>query len=94
MFSWFPMIGLAKTFAFSLICGFLGVVCAFKLALDLLSVAVSGRLDVSTEDDEGAYLVWPRDRFRISVGILVSLIFCVVFMGLSYFLALRAFANS
>ena len=94
MSSWLPMVGVAKAFAFSLVCGFLGVSCAFKVAIDLLTIAAGKSLPVSSDDEDHTdYLVWPRDRFRLVAQILIGLICCACFMALSYFLALRAFAT-
>jgi hypothetical protein len=94
LFSSFPTLGLVTTFVLSLGCGFAGMACVFKLAIDVLVVAAGDSMDPSSPDDGGrSYWTWPRDRIKIAAQMLGLLILAVVFMGLSYVLASHFFAK-
>jgi hypothetical protein len=93
LFSSLPTLGLATTFVLSLGCGFAGMACVFKLAIDVLVVAAGESMDPSSPDDGSrSYWTWPRDKIKIAAQMTGLLILAVVFMGLSYMLASRFFA--
>jgi hypothetical protein len=90
MFSALPALGLATTFALSLICGCVGVACGFRLALDVLVVAAGESL---ASEDDASYWTWPRDRRKLTARmalLTMGAVFCVI---LSYWLASQVFAH-
>jgi hypothetical protein len=87
----FPALGPATAFLSSMVCGFLAAACVFKLVLNLLTVAAGDSFNMSADDKGGPYWAWPRDRLKIAAQSFALVIAAVLFLGLTYVLARRAF---
>ena len=86
------MLQLTATFLGSLLFGFLGTACVFKLAQDLLVVAAGNGLNPMFDNDADRRIwTWPRDRRKIVANSLAAAMIGALCFGLSYFLAIRAF---
>ena len=80
-------------FLASLLFGFFGAACVFKLASDLLVAAVGESLNrFSDLGPHGTRWIWPRDRGKLVAYSVAAMVVGAACFGLSYILAMRAFA--